>query len=119
VQLFHPHRCCEITSNRLVITLQPQEGFDLHFEVKSPGQEIELQTQRLHFRYAEAFGPLPEAYETLLLDVMAGDQTLFVRGDEAEGAWRIYAPFLESKPEPYSYQQGSWGPKEAEALFRF
>lgn len=116
VQLFHPYQCSEITSNRLVITLQPEEGFDLHFEVKSPGQEIELQTQRLHFRYAEAFGPLPEAYETLLLDVMSGDQTLFVRGDEVEGAWKVYSPFLEQDPEVYSYQAGSWGPAKTESL---
>ena len=116
VQLFHPYECSEITSNKLVITLQPQEGFDFHFEVKSPGQEIQLQTQRLHFRYAEAFGPLPEAYETLLLDIMTGDQTLFVRGDEAEGAWKIYAPFLDKRPRLYSYQAGSWGPDEAGAL---
>jgi glucose-6-phosphate 1-dehydrogenase len=116
IQLFHPYECSEITSNRLVITLQPQEGFDLHFEVKSPGQEIALQTQRLHFRYAEAFGPLPEAYETLLLDVMTGDQTLFVRGDEAENAWKVYEPFLKRSPKPYSYPKGSWGPDEAKVL---
>jgi glucose-6-phosphate 1-dehydrogenase len=110
VQLFHPYECSEITSNRLVITLQPQEGFDFHFEVKSPGQEIQLQTQRLHFRYADAFGPLPEAYETLLLDIMTGDQTLFVRGDEAESAWKIYAPFLDKRPNLHSYEACSWGP---------
>jgi len=111
VQLFGSNRCQDIASNKLVITLQPQEGFDLHFEVKSPGQEIQLQTQRLHFRYAEAFAPLPEAYETLLLDVMTGDQTLFVRGDEAETAWKMYAPFLEAEPPLLSYPAGSWGPE--------
>jgi len=111
VQLFGSNKCQDIASNKLVITLQPQEGFDFHFEVKSPGQEIQLQTQRLHFRYAEAFEPLPEAYETLLLDVMTGDQTLFVRGDEAETAWKIYAPFLETRPQLHSYAAGSWGPK--------
>jgi glucose-6-phosphate 1-dehydrogenase len=116
IQLFQPYRCGTITSNRLIMTLQPQEGFDLHFEVKSPGQEIRLQTQRLNFRYADAFGDLPEAYETLLLDVMTGDQTLFVRGDEAEHSWRIYAPFLERPLEPYRYEKGSWGPDEALAL---
>ena len=116
IQLFHPYECGEIASNKLVITLQPEEGFDLHFEVKSPGQAIRLQTQRLHFRYAETFGQLPEAYETLLLDVMTGDQTLFVRGDEAESAWRIYAPFLEHCSELHSYEAGTWGPTAAEEL---
>jgi len=116
IQLFRPFNCTEITSNKLVMTLQPQEGFDLHFEVKSPGQEIQLKTQRLHFRYAEVFGELPEAYETLLLDVMTGDQTLFVRGDETEDAWKVYSPFLGKHPKLYSYQAGSWGPDEARTL---
>jgi glucose-6-phosphate 1-dehydrogenase len=116
VQLFHPYRCSSITSNRLVMTLQPQEGFDLHFEVKSPAQEIQLQTQRLSFRYADVFGQLPEAYETLLLDVMTGDQTLFVRGDEAESSWRVYEPFLEKNAKPFTYEKGSWGPEEGISL---
>ncbi|MFI5355319.1 MAG: glucose-6-phosphate dehydrogenase, partial [Desulfobaccales bacterium] len=60
--------------NVLVFTLQPDEGFDLHFQVKAPGESLDLKTQRLRYRYAEAFGSLPDAYETLLLDVMAGDQ---------------------------------------------
>ena len=84
--------------NVLVFTLQPDEGFDLHFQVKAPGEPLDLKTQRLRYRYAEAFGPLPDAYETLLVDVMAGDQTLFVRADEAEAAWRIYAPALDPPP---------------------
>jgi glucose-6-phosphate 1-dehydrogenase len=116
VQLFQPFKCHEIGSNRLVITLQPQEGFDLHFEVKSPGQEVQMQTQSLHFRYDEAFGRLPEAYETLLLDVMTGDQTLFVRSDETEAAWRLYTPLLEEQPKLYDYASGSWGPEEVNRL---
>ena len=116
VQLFQPYSCSSITSNQLVITLQPQEGFDLHFEVKTPAQEIQLQTQRLSFRYADVFGLLPEAYETLLLDVMTGDQTLFVRGDEAETSWRIYSPFLDLKVKPHIYEKGSWGPDEGASL---
>jgi glucose-6-phosphate 1-dehydrogenase len=113
VQLFHPHDQCQITANQLVITLQPEEGFDLHFEVKSPGDEIRLQTQSLHFTYADAFGPLPEAYETLLLDVFRGDQTLFVRADEAEAAWRLYSPLLDERLEVHPYPAGSWGPEAA------
>ena len=97
IQLFQPFGCTEIGSNRLVITLQPQEGFDLHFEVKSPGQDVQMQTQRLHFRYDEAFGRLPEAYETLLLDIMTGDQTLFVRADEAEAAWKAKSHRLNTE----------------------
>lgn len=118
VQLFGSSQSCCISSNELLITLQPEEGFDLHFEVKSPGQDVVMQTQRLHFRYAEAFGPLPEAYETLLLDVADGDQTLFVRGDEVEAAWKLYDPILEEKQVIHQYPAGTSGPAAAEALFR-
>ena len=77
-----------------------------------------MQTQRLHFRYAEAFGPLPEAYETLLLDVAVGDQTLFVRGDEVETAWRLYDPILKEEQDVHPYPAGTSGPLAAEALYR-
>ncbi len=100
--------------NVLVFTLQPDEGFDLHFQVKAPGEPLDLKTQRLRYRYAEAFGPLPDAYETLLVDIMAGDQTLFVRSDEVEAAWRIYAPLLAEPPSPpLFYPAGSFGPPAA------
>ncbi|MGQ0571721.1 MAG: glucose-6-phosphate dehydrogenase [Armatimonadota bacterium] len=107
-----------IDANVLVITIQPDEGFDLAFEVKAPGQAITLQTERLQFRYAEAFAPLPEAYETLLLDVLTGDQTLFVRADEVEAAWQLYAPVLERRPRVSVYPAGTWGPVEADRLLK-
>ena len=114
VVLFGPG--CRAESNVLVITIQPDEGFDLYFSVKSPGQPIRFTTERLHFRYAEAFGPLPEAYETLLMDILLGDPSLFVRSDEVEEAWRLYAPLLVDRPEVYPYRAGTWGPQEADAL---
>lgn len=117
VTFFQPFHSCTIHSNALVITLQPDEGFDLHFEVKAPGQPISLQTQRLHFRYEEAFAPLPDGYETLLLDVLAGDQTLFVRDDEVEASWRLYTPLLELRRPVHPYAAGSWGPTEADYLW--
>ncbi|MFN3285736.1 MAG: glucose-6-phosphate dehydrogenase [bacterium] len=107
---------CPTSPNALVITLQPDEGFDLLVEVKTPGQPIALQTQRFRFRYAEAFGPLPDAYETLLYDVLVGDQTLFVRSDEIEAAWRLYDAILAHPPEVHPYVAGSWGPEQADAL---
>lgn len=107
---------CTIHANALIITIQPDEGFDLSFEVKAPGQPVTLQAQRLHFRYAEAFGPLADAYETLLLDVLAGDQTLFVRADEVEASWRLYTPVLLQKPPVQPYAAGTWGPRAAEEL---
>jgi glucose-6-phosphate 1-dehydrogenase len=105
-----------IDPNELAITIQPDEGFELGFEVKAPGQEIDLATQRLRFRYAEAFSPLADAYETLLLEILTGDQTLFVRADEVEAAWRLYTPVLEKPPRIEFYPAGTWGPPSANQL---
>jgi glucose-6-phosphate 1-dehydrogenase len=102
--------------NVLVITLQPDEGFDLQFQVKSIGQPVTLSTQKLHFRYSEAFGPIPEAYETLLLDVILGDQTLFVSSDEVEKAWKIFSPLIGNNIPAHPYLAGTWGPPESDQL---
>lgn len=111
VSLFEVDGACPVHANVLFITLQPNEGFHLSFDVKRPGEGMELVTQDLEFHYADAFGPLPEAYETLLADLLTGDQTLFVRGDETEEAWRILGPALDSAEEPQPYPAGSWGPE--------
>ena len=108
----------EITANRLTITLQPDEGFELAFEIKRPGHAIRLETHRLHFQYSEAFGPLANAYQTLILDIMRGDQTLFVRADEVEEAWRVYAPILAHPPRLQPYPAGTWGPAAADRLIQ-
>ncbi len=107
---------CDIACNRMVITLQPDEGFDLYFNVKAPRKPFRLEHERLRFRYEDAFGELPEAYETLLLDVMRGEQTFFVRGDEVELAWRIFDPLLKELPQLHFYPAGTWGPGAAKAL---
>jgi glucose-6-phosphate 1-dehydrogenase len=116
VSVFESSGCCHINSNAIVITIQPEEGFDLRFEVKRPGQPLALQTEKLHFRYAEAFAPLADAYETLLLDVAAGDQTLFVRRDWVEASWRLYTPVLESPHQIHPYAAGTWGPVASDKL---
>jgi glucose-6-phosphate 1-dehydrogenase len=116
VSVFQTVAADDIHPNILTIAIQPNEGFDYSFEVKAPGQDVQLKTERLRFRYAEAFGPLPEAYETLLLDVIMGDQTLFVRADEVEAAWRLYAPVLDRPPKIVHYPAGSWGPAQADRL---
>ena len=113
VSIFQPFDTCAIHPNVLVMTIQPDEGFDLHFEVKSPGAGVAIQSQALHFRYSEAFKPLPDAYETLLMDVLKGDQTLFVHADEAEAAWRLYTPLLSMDLPVRHYPCGTWGPREA------
>ncbi len=115
-QPFHTHGVEAIHPNRLTITIQPSEGFDLYFQVKVPGQEIVLDTQSLHFRYEEAYAPLHDAYETLLIDVLAGDQTLFVRADEVEAAWQLYTPVLERPHQVHAYAAGTWGPAAAARL---
>jgi glucose-6-phosphate 1-dehydrogenase len=118
VSIFHPHSggLCPIDPNVLIITLQPDEGFDLQFQVKSVGQPLKLSTQRLHFRYSKAFGSLPDAYETLLLDVIRGDQTLFVSSEEVEESWRLYSSFSKESIPVHQYSAGSWGPPEADQL---
>ncbi len=116
VSLFQPFACSSLHPNALVITIQPNEGFDLQFEVKSPGLPFRIATQKLHFRYSEAFQSSPDAYETLLLDVLLGDSTQFVRDDWVEASWRLYTPILENPPVISPYPAGSWGPKEADRL---
>lgn len=103
---------CNVNPNVLVITLQPNEGFDLRFEVKQPGESLQLETQELSFRYENAFGPIPDAYETLLRDIITGDQTLFVRADEVEASWELYTPLLKDDLPLYAYPAGTWGPIE-------
>ncbi len=106
----------QFAPNVLRITIQPDEGFQLDFEVKAPGAPIKVVHESLRFHYAEKFARLPDAYETLLLDILLGDQTLFVRSDVTEEAWRIYAPVMQSPPPVELYAAGSWGPAGADAL---
>jgi glucose-6-phosphate 1-dehydrogenase len=116
VSIFQPFDETPIHANALVIAIQPDEGFDLCFEIKAPGESVQLQSHRLHFRYSEAFGPLPDAYETLLLDVLKGDATLFVRDDWVEASWELYTPVLQKRPRILPYAAGTWGPAEADRL---
>jgi glucose-6-phosphate 1-dehydrogenase len=104
------------TGNVLYLTLQPEEGFSLVIEVKEPADQFQLRRIPLHFSYSEAFGDIPDAYETLLADVIEGDPTLFVRSDEVEEAWRLYTPLLHQDLPLHPYPAGSWGPDEARAL---
>jgi glucose-6-phosphate 1-dehydrogenase len=107
---------------RLVICIQPDEGIVLKFHAKQPGQEMRLLPVDMHFSYEEAFRkPSPEAYETLLWDVMAGDTTLFMRADQVEAAWCILMPILDfwaaNPPMDFpNYAAGTWGPEAAEGL---
>ena len=117
-----------IEPNALVMRVQPNDGIALRFEVKVPGAAaqltpaMEVAPVEMDFTYASAFGErTAPAYETLLLDIMLGDQTLFTRSDEVEAAWKVVDPLLEcwasaSTERIPLYPVGSWGPAEADSL---
>jgi glucose-6-phosphate 1-dehydrogenase len=108
--------------NRLIISIQPQMDIRLRFQAKQPGPHMVLQPVDMIFSYSDAYGSeQPEAYETLLEDVIEGNATLFMRADQVEAAWEIIQPVLESwktrSPVDFpNYAPGSWGPEDAEAL---
>lgn len=117
VSFFKQMGCNQDTADVLTITLQPNEGFTFHIDIKKPGAPLRLERIPLHFGYADHFEEsMPDGYQTLLLDVLNGDQTLFVHGDEVEESWRVYAPLLENPPPVCDYVAGTWGPPEAEHL---
>jgi glucose-6-phosphate 1-dehydrogenase len=117
VRFFQSMGCYQDTADVLKITLQPNEGFSFHFDIKMPGSPLRLTRVPFAFDYRSQFPDgLPEAYQTLLLDVLHGDQTLFVHAEEVEQSWRVYAPLIENPPPVRDYAIGSWGPPEADAF---
>jgi glucose-6-phosphate 1-dehydrogenase len=116
VWMFQPMGHCELHSNTLRLTIQPNEGFELLFDVKVPGKPMTLERLPLDFFYNQKFSQLPEAYQTLLLDVVEGDQTLFVHADEVEAAWRLFDPILDGTVPVLPYEAGTWGPPDAHSL---
>lgn len=108
--------------NRIELRIQPDEGIDVCFQAKRPGLEMRLSPVQMRFSYKEAFEARPpQAYETLLLDVIRGDATLFMRADQVEEAWSIMAPILNVWGDGPAmnfpnYAAGTWGPEAAEAL---
>ena len=116
VALFATLGAQDCEANLLRLRLQPNEGFELQIGVKAPGDDFIVANRALHFEYADAFGALPEAYETLIENIFEGDQTLFVHADEVETAWAMYQPLLEQAPTLKMYPAGSWGPEIAECM---
>jgi glucose-6-phosphate 1-dehydrogenase len=108
--------------NRLIISIQPEMSIRLQVQAKKPGLDMLLNTIDMVFDYNSTYSSYtPEAYETLLLDTMLGDQTLFMRGDQVEAAWDLLEPILHTWTHKSSlnfpnYEAGSWGPELAEAL---
>ena len=107
---------------RLVMSIQPDEGIVLRFQAKHPGPKMVLQPVDMRFNYRESFAtPSPEAYVTLLWDVIENDATLFMRADQVEAAWRILMPVLDawkaSPPNDFpNYAGGTWGPDATQGL---
>ena len=107
---------------RLVISIQPEEGIVLRFQAKYPGPTMQLRPVDMVFNYREGFSTeSPEAYETLLGDIMKNDATLFMRADQVEAAWTLLMPVLdvwaEAAPSAFpNYAAGTWGPEETQSL---
>jgi len=122
--LFNANPAAPQAPNVLTLRIQPEEGMSLRIISKVPGTKAQTNPVEMNFRYGDAFGaPSPEAYERLLLDVMAGDASLFMRRDAVEASWAWITPILNGwgtygtkwLPE---YSAGSWGPVEADRLIQ-
>ncbi len=109
--------------NRLTISIQPEMDIRLRFQAKRPGQSMTLNPVDMIFSYKDSYPEdhEPEAYETLLLDVMEGNPAQFMRADQVEAAWKVVMPIIEAwqqrPPIDFpNYAPDSWGPEDAEAL---
>jgi len=108
--------------NLLSMRIQPDEGISLTFHTKVPGSPLRIRPMNMDFTYMPTdLAAAPSAYETLLLDAMQGDATLFARSDEVEAAWQITDQILQAwqelpPPEFPNYQAGTPGPEEADEL---
>ncbi|MCG2633583.1 MAG: glucose-6-phosphate dehydrogenase [Gammaproteobacteria bacterium] len=110
-----------LADNRLVLRLQPEEGVKLDMMAKAPGPGMQLKPVHLNLDFAQTFqGRLPGAYERLLIDVIVGRPTLFMRRDELEAAWAWVEPIMAAwtarSDSPKSYNAGTWGPTSSIAL---
>ncbi len=106
-----------LPAHHLALRIQPDEGISLVFRAKEPGPGMALDAVPMDFAYGNSFRTRPaEAYERLLHDAMAGDQTLFLREDAVERSWEIVAPILEVSGPVRPYAAGTWGPSAADEL---
>jgi glucose-6-phosphate 1-dehydrogenase len=119
--LFHEAGAAHIDPNWILLSMQPMECMHIDLHAKEPGLGMNTRIVRLNASYRQAPSTTMEAYKTLLLDVIEGDRSLFLRFDEVEWAWRVVDPILRhwSRTRDYiaTYPAGSWGPREAARLF--
>jgi glucose-6-phosphate 1-dehydrogenase len=121
LEIFRRASQASLSPNLLVVNVQPDEGISLRFETKLPGARMQIAPVMMTFRYGTTFGgEVPEAYETLLLDAMLGDATLFARHDFVEASWALIEPVLDAwRAEAAAlptYEAGEWGPAQADDL---
>jgi glucose-6-phosphate 1-dehydrogenase len=123
ILFFHDRLQDQIEPNVLTIRIQPDEGIALKLGARAPGPAMYIRQMLMNFSYGDAFGEFPAtAYETLLLDAMRGDLTLFNRRDAVDLSWQILEPVLdhwhESRGEEGfpNYAAGTWGPVSADEL---
>ena len=119
--LFQKQCASPVYPNDLIIRVHPDEGMSWRLNAKVPGGAMNIKSVALDFFYKTAFNvEPPEAYERLIYDAIIGDQTLFIRGDEAEAAWAVIDPiehgWAKSAKGPEDYAPGTWGPKRAADL---
>ncbi len=121
-QAFPAEATMDWQPSRLILAIQPEEAIILRFQAKYPGPKMYLRTVNMNFNYQEAFAvKSPDAYETLLWDVMRNDLMLFMRADQVEAAWALLMPVLDvwhaAPPSDFpNYEAGTWGPEAANAL---
>jgi glucose-6-phosphate 1-dehydrogenase len=112
----------EPDANLLAMRIQPDEGIMLRFGAKVPGLGLNVRSVTMDFTYGSAFNvDSPDAYETLILDALQGDASLFTRADEVEEAWSIVDPYIDAwassgPPDFPDYEAGTWGPEAADAM---
>jgi glucose-6-phosphate 1-dehydrogenase len=115
--LFEDAGIAHLPAHHLILRIQPEEGISLVFRAKEPGPGMALDAVPMDFAYGGSFRTRSaEAYERLLHDAMAGDQTLFLRADAVERSWEIVAPVLDTPGDVHPYAAGTWGPGAAGEL---
>ena len=121
VSMFNPDGGAPMRPNMLVVRIQPEEGISLRFLSKHPGGGMRLRPVSMDFNYGSSFGTrTPTAYETLLVDAISGDATLYTRQDMVEASWKVVQPVMDNWSQREfdfpNYASGTWGPQESDEM---